>query len=82
MVWFYKRSDGALRVETRFDSVTSEYVLEVTWPGRPAVTERFRNTPAFETRVIALERQIEAEHWKQVDGPEILPHGWRGPVTN
>ena len=28
MVWFYKRSDQALRVETRFDSVTNEYVLE------------------------------------------------------
>ena len=82
MVWFYKRSDGALRVETRVDSVTEEYVLEVTWPGRPTMTERFHDTAAFESRVLALERQIDAEHWEPVAGPEILPHGWRGPVTH
>lgn len=82
MVWFYKRSNEDLRVETRFDSVTSEYVLEVAWPGRPAITERFRNTAAFETRVLALERELDEEHWQQAGSPEILPHGWRGPVTH
>jgi hypothetical protein len=56
MVWFYKRSDGDLRIETRFDSSTEEYVLEVAWPGRPVMTERFTDTVAFETRVLALER--------------------------
>ena len=78
MVWFYKRADAALRIETRFDPSASEYVLELTWPGRPVVTERFRDTAAFETSVLALEQQLETEHWEQVGGPEILPHGWRG----
>jgi hypothetical protein len=82
MVWFYKRSDGSLRIETRFDSTTSEYVLEVAWPGRPVMTERFSDSVAFETRVLALERQIDAERWQQVGGPEILPHGWRGAITH
>ena len=82
MVWFYKRSDADLRVETRFDSVTSEYVLEVAWPGRPVMTERFRDTRAFESRVLALERQLDQEHWEQVVSPEILPNGWRWDITH
>ena len=82
MVWFYERSGGALRVETRFDSATNEYVLDVTWPGRPVSTERFIDTAAFESRILALERQLEAERWKQVGSPQILPHGWRGVITH
>ena len=82
MVWFYKRSDGDLRIETRFDSVADEYVLEVAWPGRPVMTERFTDTAAFETRVLALERQLDQEHWQQVGSPEILPHGWRWDITH
>jgi hypothetical protein len=82
MVWFYKRADGALRIETRFDSATNEYVLEVAWPGRPVVTERVSDTAAFDSRVLALERQLEEENWQQVGSPEILPHGWRGVISN
>jgi hypothetical protein len=82
MVWFYKRSDGELRIETRFDSTTNEYVLEVAWPGRPIMAERFSDTAAFETRVLSLEHQLDTEQWEQVGGPEILPHGWRGPFTH
>jgi hypothetical protein len=44
------------------------------------VTERFTDERAFQARTIALEQQLEAEHWKQVGSPEILPHGWRGPM--
>ena len=82
MVWFYKRSGQALRIETRFDSATNEYVLEVAWPGRPVVTERLGDTEAFEARVLALERQLDEEHWEQVGSPEILPHGWRGVIPH
>jgi hypothetical protein len=82
MVWFYKRSDADLRIETRFDSATNEFVLEVTWPGRPIVVERFPDNVAFETSVLALERKLDTEHWQQVGGPEILPHGWRGAFTH
>ena len=82
MVWFYKRSHDELRIETRFDSASREYVVDITWPGRPMVTERFGDTAAFEARLLGLERQLEREHWQQAGGPEILPHGWRGPVTH
>ncbi len=82
MVWFFKRADDALRIETRFESATNEYVLEVTWPGRPVQIERFRDGVAFETYVTTLERQLDAEHWEQAGGPEILPHGWRGAFSH
>jgi hypothetical protein len=82
MVWFYEKSGGALRIETRFDSATDEYVLQVAWPGRPTLTERFSDTQAFEARVLALERQLEEERWRQVGSPEILPHGWRKEIIH
>ena len=82
MVWFYRRSGEALRIETRFDSATNEYVLEVAWPGRPVVTERVSDPDAFETRVLALERQLDEERWQQDGSPEILLHGWRGVISN
>jgi hypothetical protein len=82
MVWFYRRSDGELRIETRFDSATSEYILEVSWPGRPLMTERFGDAAAFDARVLALEQQLEQERWEQVGSPEMLPHGWRWDITH
>jgi hypothetical protein len=82
MVWFYKRSDGDLRIETRFNSVAHEYVLEVTWPGRPPVTERFGSAAAFDIRVLALEQELEKAQWQQAGSPEVLPHGWRGAFTH
>lgn len=78
MIWFYERPDGALRIETRIDTASGNYVLQVEWPGRPATVERFPDQAAFEMRVRALERQLHNDHWEQVGGPAILPHGWRG----
>jgi hypothetical protein len=80
MVWFYTSSRGTVRVETRVDAVVDEYVLEIEWPGRPVAVERFRDAAAFDARVRAVERQLEAEGCHQIGGPEILPHGWRGPT--
>jgi hypothetical protein len=80
MVWFYRNGKGELRIETRFNDHTGEYVLDLAWPGQPMVTERFTDEQAFRARTIALEQQLDAEHWKQVGSPEILPHGWRGPM--
>ena len=80
MVWFYRNGKGELRIETRFNDTTGEYVLDLAWPGQPIVTERFTDEGTFRARTIALEQQLEADHWKQVGSPEILPHGWRGPM--
>ena len=82
MIWFYERGKDALRLETRFDEATKEYVLDIAWANRPAETERFADLASFRSRVERLEAQLAAESWTQVGGPEILPHGWRGPTTH
>jgi hypothetical protein len=82
MVWFFARGNEAVRVETRFDNASREYVLEVGWANRPLETERFRDHPSFEARVASFEARLRNESWAQVGGPEILPDGWRGPFTN
>jgi hypothetical protein len=82
MVWFFARGNDSVRVETRFDNTSREFVLEVAWANRPLETERFKDLSAFQARVTAVEKQLETESWNQVGNPEILPHGWRGPFTN
>jgi hypothetical protein len=82
MVWFFERPGASLRIETRVDSLTGEYVLQVERPGQPTTIERFKDPQAFERRVLSIEQQLTAERWTQVGGPEILPHGWRGDFTH
>ena len=82
MVWFFARANEAVRVETRFDNATGEYVLEIDWASKPLQIERFRDHAAFEDRVAGIETRLRSESWAQVGGPEILPGGWRGPFTN
>jgi hypothetical protein len=82
MVWFFARGNDSVKVETRFDNASKEFVLEVAWGNRPVETERFKDLTEFQQRVTAVEKRLEAEAWSQVGNPEILPHGWRGPFTN
>ena len=58
MVWFFARGNEAVRVETRFDNTSREYVLEVGWANRPPETERFRDHAAFEARVANVEARL------------------------
>ena len=82
MVWFFGRGNETVQIETRFDNVTREYVLEIAWADRAAETERFLLLPEFQARIAAVEQQLRAQSWAQVGGPEILTDGWRGPFTN
>ena len=82
MVWFFARGNEAVRVETRFDNASREYVLEVDWANRPLEIERFREHAAFEARVADIEARLKADAFAQLGAPEILPDGWRGPFTN
>ena len=82
MVWFFARGNDSVRVETRFDNSSREFVLEVSWADRGLETERFTDLAAFQARVLTVEAQLEAGDFAQVGDPEILPHGWRGPFTN
>jgi hypothetical protein len=82
MIWLFERGDEVLRIETRVDNASGEYVLVSNWSDSAPRIERFRNHAEYEARLLALEGQLGAEHWTQVGSPTILPDGWRGPIPN
>jgi hypothetical protein len=76
MVWFYKRDQVSLSVETRYDNETAEYVAIVVRPDGRLQTERFLTREAFREWLMALEQQLQHEQWVP-DGPvHVLPDGW------
>ena len=77
MIWIFERGAEALRLETRFDNRSAEFVLTVVWSDQRVETERFRDPAVFDWRVRQLEQQLASEHWAQVGPPTILPEGWR-----
>ena len=81
MVWFFARGDEAVRVETRFDNVAREFILEITRPDRSVDTKRFSDRAAFQTHLETIEAQLAADSFVQVSA-ELLPPAWRGPFTN
>ena len=82
MIWLFERGDEVLRLETRIDNASGEYVLVSTWADGPPKIERFHDHALYETRLRTLEGQLAADHWTQVGSPTILSDGWRGPMTN
>lgn len=83
MIWLFERREEILRLETRLDPASAEYVLEIKGATRSPEIERYREYYAFHARLVALEEQLSADEWSQVGSPtEILPSGWRGPFAH
>ncbi len=76
MLWTYERSNQMLRIETRFDNATKEYVLIVRRPDATEQVERFSDPASFQTRLDSLERQLDAEEWEN-RSVTALHDGWR-----
>ena len=76
MVWFFERNRESLRLETRYDNDTAEFLLVTHSPDGREQTERFTDAMTFRQRLEALERQLEADHWTQ-HGPVFLHDGWK-----
>ena len=76
MIWIFERGQEALRIETRVDNVTGDFIATVLWADGQSKEERFRAADAFRARLLALERQLAAEHWTQIGGPTLLEDGW------
>jgi len=76
MVWFYKRDRASLCVETRYDNETSEYVAVVIRPDGGELIQRFLTREAFREALMALEQQLQHEHWMPDGPPHVLPDGW------
>ena len=81
MIWLFERGEEALRIETRVDTVTGDFVATVLWASGLSKEERFRDEHAFKARLLALERQLADEHWTQIGGPTLLKDGWHLGTT-
>lgn len=82
MIWLFERGKDVVRVETRFNNASSEYVITTTWADGRTETQSFSDHSQFTARVQALESQLSADHWTLVGSPTILPEGWRGPTSH
>ena len=49
MLWFYSQDSLTIRIETRYDNRTAEYVLVVHWSADHRHEERFATAVLFRT---------------------------------
>jgi hypothetical protein len=75
MLWFFERQEQSLRLETRYDNDTAEFVATVRWPDGREQVERFTEFEKFRKWLVAIDHALEAERWKP-NSPVILPYGW------
>jgi hypothetical protein len=75
MIWLYEKDDQAIRIETRYDNRTLQYVLTVQRPDG-AETERYEKLEDFRQRLLALEKKLAQEHWRRSGPPLLDPEGW------
>lgn len=76
MVWFYTRGRDSLRLETRYDNETLEYVGLLMHPDGRCQTKRFATREAFRAWVVANERELAIAEWTLDGAPQILSDGW------
>lgn len=76
MIWLFERNGESLRLETKYENDTAEFVLIVqARQGRPQI-ERFNDAVSFRERLEVLETQLLAAQWRQ-QGPMSLHDGWK-----
>ena len=77
MIWIFERGNESLRLETRYENDTTEYVLIVHHPDGSHQTERFNDSVTFQTRLDSLEKKLGRENWHYVGAPVLLRDGWK-----
>ena len=76
VLWFYSQDSLTIRIETRYDNGTAEYVLVVHWSADHRQEERFATPILFRRRLAELDTQINADGWRKDGSPVLLPDGW------
>jgi hypothetical protein len=61
--WLWSRFNQTMRLEMRYDDDTSEFVVVVEDPSGRQESQRFADIDALRERLVALDRQCEAERW-------------------
>ena len=77
MAWVFERDNEVIRFETRYDNETSEYVLIAHRVDGKQHVERFKDTATFQSRLDALDRQLQFEDWHAVSASVPLRDGWK-----
>ena len=78
MIWMFERGGESLRLETRYDNATAEFVLIRHHPSGDQQVERFGNEQTFGRRLEILEKQLTDDRWTlQEGGPVVLRDGWK-----
>lgn len=73
MVWFFQRGDDLLRVETRRDRKSREFLLILRQSDGTELVDRFKSKGKFQRRLDDLERKLKANRWAEREAPGI-PH--------
>ena len=76
MLWFFERDDESLKLETRYDNDTSEFVVIVRHPDGREQTERFTDCDEYGTWLKTFDRNLEHQQRTRHGGPLIMPDGW------
>ena len=76
MIWLFERDGESVRLETRYESDTAEFVLIVHTPKGGPQIQRFTDAVSFRERLEVLETQLVADRWQQ-QGPMPLHDGWK-----
>ena len=77
MLYTYSNGSASIEIETLFDTRTNEFVLKLRRGHRPQHVERFKDEIAYRTRLEAIDRELEAEHWLRAGPPVVLADGWK-----
>jgi hypothetical protein len=75
-LWFFDRDNESLRLETRYDNDTHEFVAVVHYPDGQELHRRFKEGDAFRVWLQAFERALGVKRWRGRGGPIVLPYGW------
>ena len=76
MIWLYERDNQSIRLDTKYDNDTNEYVVVVHRPDGPQQVERFSDAEACRQWLVTFENSLDAEHWTRRGPPVFLPDGW------
>jgi hypothetical protein len=76
VIWFYTRENESLRLETRYDNATFEYVGVLTQPDGHQETKRFTTVEDFRAWLVSFEQELTADHWLSSGDPHVFPEGW------
>ena len=76
MLWFYRRDEDLITVETRFDEATSEYVLIMQTADHDQTIERFKDLRAFQDRLVRAEEQRDFARRYKIR--QVLDYGMIG----